>query len=148
MATSFSLRSLRNVLFLDAATCVACGAVMSLGAGPLSSATQIPAALLSYAGLSLFPIAAFMAYVGARGTRSAPLVWAVVAGNALWVLASLALLVSDAIAPNLFGQVFVVAEAAVVALLALLEVAGQRRGAAEPAGAVFAGATPGGAASK
>ena len=116
-----NLLNLRKILFTDALTCAACGALMAGASGPLAALTQIPAALLLYAGLSLFPIAAFMAFVGQRARRSAPAVWLVVIGNALWVLASVGLLFSDAIAPNLWGKAFIALQAGVVLVLSVLE---------------------------
>src|SRR5712691_9373460 len=47
---------LRRVLYVDAATCVATGALMTLDAALLSTLLGLPAALLLGSGLSLFPI--------------------------------------------------------------------------------------------
>ena len=58
--------TLRRVLMVDAATCVATGLLMFLFATPLSTLLGLPAALLLYAGASLFPIAAFMAWLALR----------------------------------------------------------------------------------
>ena len=113
--------TLRRILFLDALTCLGCGALMSLASGPLGTLLSLPAGLLLYAGLSLLPIAAFMGFVGARATQSALAVWLVVLGNALWVFASIGLLVSDAVSPNLLGKLFIGGQAAVVLLLTVLE---------------------------
>lgn len=117
---------LRNTLLLDAATCVATGALLSLGAAPLSALLGLPAALLFYAGLSLFPIAAFMVWTALR--RQAPAVCVVIAGNAAWVLASIVVLVG--FSPTVLGYVFVIVQAAAVAFLAELEYTGLRRAAA------------------
>ena len=113
--------SLRKILFADALTCAACGVLMAGASGVLAELTRIPQGLLSYAGLSLFPIAAFMAFVAARATHSAPAVWLLVAGNAAWIAASVWLLFSGAIAPNLLGKLFIAAQAAVVLALTVLE---------------------------
>jgi hypothetical protein len=51
----------------------------------------------------------------------------IVAINALWVAASLGLLVSGVVAPTLLGYAFVIAQALAVALLAGLQFAGLRR---------------------
>jgi len=118
-------RFLRTVLIVDAATCVATGALMSLGAGALAGITRLPEALLLYAGLSLFPIAAFIGFVALRPIAAG--VRAVVFGNVGWVIGSLLVLVAGGLAPNALGVVFVVVQAAVVAVLAELEVIGLRR---------------------
>ncbi len=124
------LSSLRALLFADAMTCAAMGALLVLGSGLVAGLTHIPAPLLFYAGLSLLPIAAFMALVAMRSSISAPLAWLVIAGNALWVAASLLLLVSGWIAPNAIGWVFVIAQALAVAVLAVLEHGALRQPAA------------------
>jgi hypothetical protein len=79
------------------------------------------------AGLSLFPIAAFITLVASR-TPSWPLgVWLVILGNAGWVLASVWLLAGGAIRPNALGVAFVLVQAVAVALLTSLEYAGASR---------------------
>lgn len=115
---------LRRVLWLDAATCVATGALMTIGATALASITIMPTALLYYAGFALFPVAAFIAFIATRAAIPAMGVWMVVLGNAAWSLASLALLTDQRLSPNAFGIAFVLVQAAVVALLAELEYAG------------------------
>jgi hypothetical protein len=89
---------------------------------PLSALTAIPERLLFFAGASLFPIAALMAFVAARALRSLLLVWLVIVGNAAWTLASLWLLLESGLGLNLYGQLFIAFQAAVVALLTALEV--------------------------
>ena len=118
---------LRVVLFVDAATCVATGALLAAGAGWLAAWTQLPAELLRYAGISLFPIAAFILLVASRARPPAAGVWLVIIGNVGWVLASLGLLAMEGIAPNGLGYGFVIAQAAAVALLAELEFMGLSR---------------------
>ena len=51
----------------------------------------------------------------------------VIAGNAVWTLASIALLFSGAVTPNLLGETFVAAQAVVVGALAELQFIGLRR---------------------
>jgi len=124
MPASRPLPSLRTTLLVDAAACLACGALMALATEHLASATRIPPSLLLYAGLSLFPIALLMAVVGTRAAHSPPAVALVAGGNLLWVAASVWLLVSDAIAPSPLGVAFIAVQAAVVAALAALELRG------------------------
>jgi hypothetical protein len=112
---------LRQILFIDALTCLGCGTLMLAFAQPLGGFTQIPTALLLYAGLALFPIAAFMAVVGGAWARSAPALGAVITGNLAWCAASLWLMVGGVIQPTLFGQAFIGGQALVVLLLSVLE---------------------------
>lgn len=126
--TSFLPRPafLSQVLLFDAATCVAMGLALLFAAGPLSALLQLPLPLLRYAGLLLLPVAAFMAWVGSRRPVPRAGTWLVVAGNWAWVVASIALLMSDRVSPNAFGVAFVLLQAVVVVVLAGLETAGLR----------------------
>jgi hypothetical protein len=120
--------TLRRLLLTDAATCAVMGLALDLGAAPLASLTGLPAPLLLAAGLSLLPIAVFMALVAWRPHPAA--VRLVVLGNAAWVAASLLLLVSGPLtgwaAANGLGVAVVLAQALAVAGLALLEQAAAR----------------------
>ena len=129
MTTMQSSNALQNVLLLDAATCVGAGALMAFGSSFFGGLTGIPVPLLFWAGLILFPIAALMAYAGLQAMPPRPIVWLIVLGNIGWVIASLC--VFAFIAPNALGYVFILAQAATVGVLALLEHSAlQRAGAA------------------
>jgi hypothetical protein len=118
---------LRTVLRIDAATCVATGLLMSVGSGMVADLTQIPSGLLMSAGLSLFPIAAFIAFVALRSPLWSVGVWLVIVGNIGWVFASLWLLTGGAIKTNAFGSAFVLMQAIAVAVLAYFEYVGLDR---------------------
>jgi len=124
-ATEDRSACLRRVLYADTATCIATGALLTLDAAPLSPLLGLPAALLLYSGLSLFPIAAFMLWVATRRDIPHPGAWLVVIGNAAWVIGSVAVLAG--LSPTTLGYAFVIAQAVVVALLAELEYAGLRK---------------------
>ena len=98
---------------------------MAFGSNFVAGLTAIPAPLLYWAGLILFPIAALMVYAGVQATPPRPLVWLIILGNIGWVAASLALFAI--IAPNALGYAFIAAQAAAVAVLALLEHSAQQR---------------------
>ncbi len=114
-----SNNALQNVLLLDAATCVGAGALMAFGSSFVAGLTHIPAPLLTWAGLVLFPCAALMLYAGLQAVPSRAIVWLIVLGNIGWVIASVG--VFAFIAPNALGTIFILAQAAVVTVLALLE---------------------------
>jgi hypothetical protein len=118
-ANTERLTFLRRVLFADAATCVATGALLSIDAGPLSALFGLPSTLLFYAGLSLFPVAAFIAWVASRTRTPAIGVWIVIVGNIIWVIGSAAVLL--VMAPSGLGYAFGIAQALIVAVLAELE---------------------------
>jgi hypothetical protein len=112
--------SLKTLISADALTCAAMGTMLLAGSAAISQITQIPQPLLHYAGLSLFPVAAFMALtVIASMPRWA--VHLVILGNLLWAFASILLPVGGFIAPNALGWVFLVGQASIVGLLAKLE---------------------------
>lgn len=121
---------LRRVLFLDAATCIAAGLLMLLGAGLLADMLGLPEMLLRFAGLSLLPFAGLLLYLGAQAEPPRAGVWLVIAVNALWVLDSLLLLMLGGFTPTVLGYAFVLAQAAAVAVIAELEFIGLRRGRA------------------
>jgi hypothetical protein len=116
--------TLGRILTLDALTCAAMGLLLLVAFGPVAGLTAIPAALLFYAGAVLIPIAIYMAAVARIGTYSVLAVWLVIIGNIGWIAASLGLFAF--IAPNGLGTAFIMAQAAVVGLLAWLEISAWR----------------------
>lgn len=118
---------LRNVLLADALVSGATGVLMALAAGVLEPILQVPATLLRVAGLALLPYAAFIAVLARRDVLPRGTVWAVVAGNALWAVDCVALLVTGWIDPSLLGVAFILVQAVVVAAFAELQVVGLRR---------------------
>jgi len=115
---------LRKVLLVDAATCVGAGALMSFGSGTLGPLLNVPSALLLEAGIVLFPVAAFIAFVATRARLSAAAVWIVIVGNVLWSGGSVWVMTGGMLAPNAFGHSFVAGQAVAVAVLAFLEYKG------------------------
>jgi hypothetical protein len=125
---SFTLNSfLRQVLFVDAAVSGAAGLLMAAGAPFLSPLLGLPADLLFYAGLLLFPFVALLIVVARRGQASRLTLIDIIAINALWVAVSFGLLISGALSPTMLGYAFVVAQALAVALLAGLQFVGLRQ---------------------
>jgi len=116
--------SLRAVLAIDAGTCLAMGLLLVAAAAPLAGLLGLPEPLLFWAGMLLFPCAALMAGTAAMRPPPAALAWLVIAGNAAWVLASVGVLLVTA--PNFLGTAFVLAQAAVVLVLLVVERRGLR----------------------
>jgi len=121
---------LRNVLLLDAAASGATSLLLVAGAGALEDLLGLPVALLREAGLILIPYVVFVAWAATGEPIARRPVWAIIALNALWALASAGLLMSGLVAPTALGYTFVIAQAAVVALLGELQYAGLKRPAA------------------
>jgi hypothetical protein len=118
---------LRRVLVLDAVASGATGLLAIVASGFLSWLLNLPAGLLLGAGLVLVPYVLFVAFTATRPDIPHPAVWLIVIANALWALASVALLLSGLVSPNALGVAFVLAQAAVVALLGELQYVGLRR---------------------
>ena len=118
---------LRRVLFADAATCMAMALLLALGSGMLGDFLKLSAQFLFYAGFSLFPFAAYLAYLGTRESVGSLLVWTIIALNALWTFDSILILLAAWVEPNAFGYVFIIAQAVCVAVLAGLEYLGLKR---------------------
>jgi hypothetical protein len=118
---------LRRVLLLDAVSSGAMGVLLLTCSGLLSGLLSLPAALLNEAGLVLVPFALAVGFLGTRSRLSRVAVWAVIALNAVWAIDSVVLLFTGWVQPNLLGYVFVVGQAAFVAVMAELEVIGLRK---------------------
>jgi hypothetical protein len=121
---------LRYALLADAIASGATGLLLLAGAGLLEGFLNIPVALSREAGLVLIPYVAFVAYIGTRENIARGAVWAIILANAVWALASIALLASGWIAPNLLGVIFIALQAAVVAVFGELQFVGLRRSSA------------------
>lgn len=127
MSLSSNTRFLQRAMLADAAISGATGLMLLLGAGILSALLGVPAPFLRYTGAILIPFAATVLYLSAPGRLTRPAVQTVVAVNIVWVLASIAVLVGGAIAPNALGIAFVIFQAVVVAGFAELQFTGLRR---------------------
>lgn len=118
---------LRFALLADAVASGATGLLAFAGAGILAELLGLPTNLLRYAGLSLLPYVAIVAYVGTRPTISRPAVWAIIAYNTLWAVDSVVLLGSGFVSPTALGYAFVIVQAAAVAGLGALQYVGLRK---------------------
>lgn len=118
---------LRFALVADAAASGAMALMFAFGASPLAPWLGLPEALLRNAGLFLLPYAALVGFIASRAVINKALVWAVIVVNAVWVIDSIALLVSGWISPNWLGMLFVAAQAVAVGVFAELQVVGLRR---------------------
>jgi hypothetical protein len=118
---------LRRALQADALFSGVSAALMTLGAAMLAPLMNLPVPLLRETGVFLIAYAALVGWLGMRATMPRALVVIVIAGNAAWTVASIALLFSGAVAPNLLGEAAIAAQAIVVGALAELQYVGLRR---------------------
>ncbi len=119
-----SMSLLRVVLAVDAISSLMMGLGLVLAAKVLFTFTSIPQDLLFGAGISLLPFAAFVGFLATRESPSRVGVCGVIAVNALWVIESVVLLVSDWIAPNVLGSIFIAVQAVAVGVFAELQYIG------------------------
>jgi len=118
---------LRRALLADAVFSGVSAVGLTLGAGMLAPFLSLPEALLRETGLFLIAYTALVGWLGTRQSVPRALVLLVVAGNAMWTLASIALLFSGAVNPNLLGEIVVVAQAIATGVFAELQYIGLRR---------------------
>ena len=118
---------LRRAILGDAIFSGASAMLLTFGAGALAPLLNLPETLLLETGLFLIAYAILVGWLGTRQSMPKALVMIVIAGNAAWTIASIALLFSGAVTPNLLGEIFVAAQAIVVGALAELQYIGLRR---------------------
>jgi hypothetical protein len=119
-------RFLKLVLTADALSCLGMGAVLMAAAAPLADLSGLSGGLVSGAGLALLPVGLFMLIVARREAVAPIFVYAIIAGNALWIAESL-VLAANAPRITIIGTAFVLAQAAIVAVLTALETTGVMR---------------------
>ena len=122
-----SPKFLRNVLFADAASCLATGALQVAFTQPLAELLNLPALMLQSTGIFLLAYAAVVMLVATRDPIARSLVWIFVAGNLAWAAGCVALLVERAVAPTALGEAWIIAQAVTVVVLAELQWTALRR---------------------
>ena len=118
---------LRRAFLLDTIVSGMMALLLTFGAGTLAPLLELPEQLLRETGLFLIAYTALVGWLATRQSMPKALVMIVIAGNAAWTLASIALLFSGAVTPNGLGEVFVIAQAMVPGALAELQYIGLRR---------------------
>jgi hypothetical protein len=118
---------LRRALLADAIFSGVSAVGLTLGTDTFASLLNLPQALLQETGLFLIAYTILVGWLGTRPSVPKALVMLVVAGNAAWTLASIALLFSGAVSPNLLGEIVVVAQAIATGVFAELQYIGLRR---------------------
>ena len=118
---------LRTVLKLDAVTTGLNGAAYLAAASPLSDLLGLSEALLARRGRAPARYAALVWVLGTRKQIPRGPVYAVVAANAIWAVDSVVVALTGWGDPTTAGTVWILLQAAVVALFAELQLAGLRR---------------------
>lgn len=118
---------LRRALLADAVFSGVAALGFSVGAGAFASLFNLPEGLLLETGLFLLAYTVLVGFLASRASVPKALVLLVVIGNAAWTVASVALLLSGAVAPNLPGELMVVAQAIATGVFAELQFLGLRK---------------------
>jgi uncharacterized protein YjeT (DUF2065 family) len=118
---------LRRAFLLDTIVSGMMALLLTVGAGELAPLLDLPEQLLRETGLFLIAYTALVGWLATRQSMPKLLVVIIIASNAVWTVASIALLFSDAVTPNGLGQIFIVAQAMVPGALAELQYIGLRR---------------------
>jgi hypothetical protein len=118
---------LRRAILADAVFSGVSALLLTFGAGALVPWLNLPEALLRETGLFLIAYAALVGWLGTRQSMPKVLVAIVITGNAAWTIASIALLFSGAVTPNLLGEAAVAIQAIAVGAFAELQYIGLRR---------------------
>jgi hypothetical protein len=113
-----SPRFLSRVMWVDAASCAATGALQVGFTDALARLTGLPGGLLLGTGLFLLAYAAAAAAMAGRATPPRTLVGLVAIGNFGWAAGCAALLASGIFAVTALGTAWVIAQAVTVVLLA------------------------------
>ncbi|WP_404421715.1 hypothetical protein [Thalassospira australica] len=121
MSIDVQNKMLKTVLMLDAATCLAFGLLLCIGNTFLARLLGLPADLLFYAGMILFPCTVLMFVTGRQACPHSLLVRLIVMGNLGWALASIAVLIVPVGTPTVIGYGFVIVQALAVMGIAALE---------------------------
>ncbi len=115
---------LRRALLADAIFSGGSAVSLILGAALFAHWLELPETLLRETGLVLILYTALVGWLATRKVAAKGWIAIVIAGNAAWTAASIALLLSGAVNPNLFGEILVVLQAAATGILAELQYVG------------------------
>ncbi|ARU04151.1 hypothetical protein CCO03_05195 [Comamonas serinivorans] len=120
-------RFLSRILWLDAASCLATGALQLAITPTLASWTGLPAPLLTGTGVFLVVYALLAAWMARQDPTPRGLTGLVVVGNFAWALGCIALMLSQALPLTGLGLAWLGLQAVVVVVLAELQWTGLRR---------------------
>jgi hypothetical protein len=118
---------LRFALRLDGSASALAGLLVCMIRPALTPLLGAPPDWIFGLGVFMLCYGLLIAWTAGRSRLATTLVWSLVIGNALWVVASIVLAFSSWIDPTRLGQAVILAQAALVAVFAELEYLGLRR---------------------
>jgi hypothetical protein len=132
MSASFATSPLlRLALTLDGIASCTGGLALLAGVSALAGLLGLPPSLMIGAGLFTLVYGVAVAWLGRQPSLKPAWVWPIIVGNFCWAAASLAILGLGLVQPTVPGMVLIVAQAAMVAVFAELQLIGLRRSPAE-----------------
>jgi len=119
---------LKSVMLANGGICLVAGLVLAIDAHPIASLLGPLFAANAMLGIGIFLIAWGVFHLAAGRTRDMPAAaaWLAIVGDAIWVVASVVLLVMDHNGLSLFGVVAIAVLAVAVADIMLLKLIGLR----------------------
>ena len=111
---------LRALVWFDASTGLLLGALHLLLTASLAEWLGLPSGLLVASGVLLLGYAALATRIARAHTMPRGSLWVLIVANFGWALASLALLLGNAVAPTFLGQAYLVVHVVSVAVIAEL----------------------------
>lgn len=121
MFSKASNNFLQYVLWADAISCLACGALQVIFTGSLSRHLGLPPFLLAATGFFLIAYGAVVAFLTLRAKVPAALIWPLIVGNVTWGVAAVLILLEGNIQVTLLGEGYIIAQALTVLILAQLQ---------------------------
>ena len=118
---------LRRAIQADAIFSGVSALLLTFGAGALAPWLNLPETLLRESGLFLIVYVLLIGRLGTRQLMPRTMVLIVIAGNVAWTLASIALLFSGMVSPNLLGEIVVAIQAIASGIFAELQYIGMRK---------------------
>jgi hypothetical protein len=123
---------LRSLLWADAASSLASGALHLVAAASLATLLGIPESLLTASGIALLGYVALAVWLATNGPVHPRMTAVLVAANFAWAAVALALLFDGALTPTVAGRAYLLVQALAVATLAELQWMALRRQARRP----------------
>ena len=120
---------LRRAILADAIFSGLSAVLLTFGAGMLAPLTNLPEAFLRETGLFLIAYAALVGWLGTRQSMPKALVMIVISGNAVWTIASIALLFSGWVSPICSAKFYRRLQAIAVGAFAELQIISLARAA-------------------
>lgn len=121
MFSKASHNFLHYVLWADAISCLACGALQIIFTRFLSQHLGLPLFLLADTGFFLLVYGIVVAFLALRARVPAALIWPLIVGNVTWGVAAAVTVLEGDMQVTVLGKGYIIAQALTVLILAQLQ---------------------------